>query len=579
MKKNKLDPEMIRRLLCTLVFSLGLVSGVNAKDIVHDAEYYVLKAQHGDRWATEDKDLDKRIAALKAKHGRSPNIIHIMWDDSPVGELGIPHLQKNRGFETPNINRFAAEGQYHTRMYTEPSCTPSRAAFMTGRNAVRSGMYNVSFPLEYGGMSEKEVTLGEVMSEAGYATAFYGKGHLGDIEESYMTNMGFDEAFWAPYNQVPSMYVPRGQLGPLFPTSIMPELYPEDPYDIDKGWRPKGYVWMLEGTKDGPVREWGTPPNEADYYKIEEEAQKRTINFIRKSVKADKPFFITYQPVVGSFLGNQPGDKHQTVSAGITQEFFVRLDAWIPVLLKELRDQGVEENTLVILMADNGPMTHHGPAGMVETLYRGGKGDSWEGALRVPFLVRWPSVIEPNQIVGDIIHITDLYTTFARLAGAKKHIPTNRIVDGVDQTSLLLNGDGKSRRDSVFVYTGDILAATVKGRFKRRWVGELPGLSGAAFFDLYNDPREVNPKMLPGFTTKPMFDIMVARHNLWKRKYPDSHHVKGMPLTGLENPREDVRKASLPRVNAKDLPFDPKEFLDFDLPYDASMENWGASEN
>ncbi len=548
-----------------------------AKDIVHDAEYYVLKAQHGDKWAAEDKELDKKLAALRKKHGRPPNIIHIMWDDTAVGELGIPQIQKNRGFTTPNINQFVAEGQYFSRMYTEPSCTPSRSAFMTGRNAVRTGMYNVSFPIEYGGMSEKEVTLGEVMSEAGYATAFYGKGHLGDIEESYMTNMGFDEALWAPYNQVPSMYVARGDLGPLFPTSIMPELYPDDPYDIDKGWRPRGYVWFLEGTKGGPVREWGTPPNEADYYKFEEEAQKRVINFVRKSVKADKPFFISYQPIALSFMGLPPGDKNRTVSAGPIQEFFARLDIWIPKLLQELKDQGVEENTLVILMADNGPMTHNGPPGMVETLYRGGKGDAWEGAVRVAFLARWPSVIEPNQVVGDIVHITDLYTTFANLAGAKKYIPTDRIVDGVDQTALFLNGDTHSRRDSVFIYTGDILAATVKGRFKRRWVGELPGLSGAAFYDLYNDPREVQPKMLPGFTTKPMFDLMVARHMLWKKKYPDTHHVRGLPLTGLENPRPEVIKTSRPRINAKDVPFDPEEFLDFEIPYDASMENWGAS--
>lgn len=213
-------------------------------------------------------------------------------------------------------------------------------------------------------------------------------------------------------------------------------------------------------------------------------------------------------------MGTQPGQKKETVSAGPTQEFFVQLDVWIPKLLQTLKDQGVEENTLVILMADNGPMTHHGPPGMVETLYRGGKGDAWEGALRVPFLVRWPSVIEPHQVVGDIIHVTDLFTTFANLAGAKGNIPTDRIIDGIDQSSLLFNGDTYSRRDFVFVYTGNVLAATVKGRFKRRWVGELPGLSGAAFYDLYNDPREVMPKMLPGFTTKPMFDLMVSRHNL-----------------------------------------------------------------
>ena len=576
---------MKRLYTTTLAIAMGISLGCSqseeaiAKDIVHDAEYYIVKAQHGDEWAKEDKELDKKIAALKKKHGRSPNIIHIMWDDTAVGEIGVPQNQMNRGFQTPNINKFAAQGQYYSRMYTEPSCTPSRAAFMTGRHAIRNGMYTVSFPLEYGGMSEKEVTIGEVMSSAGYATAFYGKGHLGDIEESYMTNMGFDEALWAPYNQVPSMYVARGQLGPMFPTSVLPELYPDDPYDLDKGWRPDGYVWFLEGTKGGAVREWGTPPNEDDYYAFEAEAQKRVLNFIRKSAKADKPFFISYQPIAAHFLGTKPGDPKLTTSASILHEFFARFDLWLPKLLQELKDQGVEENTLVVLMADNGPMTHHGPPGMVETLYRGGKGDAWEGAVRVPFLARWPSVIEPNQIVGDIVHITDLYTTFANLAGAKKHIPTDRIIDGIDQTALLLNGDTHSRRDAVHIYTGDVLGATVKGRFKRRWLGGLPGLSGAEFYDLYNDPREVHPAMLPGFTTKPMFDHMYARHMIWKKKYPDTKHVRGMPLTGLENPRPAVIKASLPRINKKDLPFDPHEVINFEMPYDASMEKWGSGEH
>ena len=552
------------------------VTAVHAKDIIHDSEYYILKAQHGDKWAEEDQAIQEKIAALKKKHGRPPNIIHIMWDDTAVGEIGIPQIQKPRGFATPNMNQFAAEGQYYSRMYTEPSCTPTRAAFQTGRHAVRSGMYTVSFPYEYGGMSEDETTIAEVLSEAGYATAFYGKGHLGDIEQSYMTNMGYDEAFWAPYNQVPSLYVARGDLGPMFPTSVMPELYPDDPYDMDKGWRPSGYVWVLEGTKGGKIKEWGTPPNEDDYYAFDAESQRRTIEFIKKSVKAEKPFFISYQPVGASFLGTKPGDPKLTVSASMLHEFFAAFDAWLPTLMQTLKDEGVEENTLVILMADNGPMTHHGPPGMVETLYRGGKGDAWEGAVRVPFFVRWPGVIEPNQIVGDIIHVTDLFTTFANLAGATKHIPRDRIIDGIDQTSLLFNGDTHSRRDYVYIYTGDILAAQVKGRFKRRWVGELPGLSGAAFYDLYNDPREVQPQMLPGFTTKTMFDIMRVRHDLWTMKFPHTKHARGMPLGGIEDARPAVKEANKPRVDAKDLPFDPKEFLEYGLPYDPAMEAWGS---
>ncbi|RKZ45613.1 MAG: sulfatase, partial [Gammaproteobacteria bacterium] len=558
--------------------ALGILAGapLMATDIIHDAEYYILKAQHGKTWAEQDQEIDAKLKALREKHGAPPNIVHIMWDDTAVGEIGIPQIQATRGFKTPNMNQFAAEGQYFARMYTEPSCTPTRAAFQTGRHAVRSGMYTVSFPYEYGGMSENETTIAEVLSEVGYATAFYGKGHLGDIEESYMTNMGYDEALWSPYNQVPSMYVPRGDLGPMFPTSVMPELYPNDPYDMDPGWRPTGYVWALEGTKNGPVREWGTPPNEDDYYAIEAECQKRTIDFIRKSVKADKPFFISYQPVAAHFLGPKPGLERLSVSAGMLQDFLVEFDKWIPVLLQELKDQGVEENTLVILMADNGPMTHHGPDGMVETLYRGGKGDFTEGAVRAACLARWPSVIAPNQVIGDIIHVTDLFTTFAHLGGATQHIPTDRIIDGIDQTSLFLNGDTYSRRDYVHIYTGDILAAEVKGRFKRHWVGELPGLSGASFYDLYNDPREVMGKMLPGFTTKTMFDVMKARHELWIRKYPNTKHPRGMPLQGLENPRPAVEKASEFRIDPKDLPFDPMEFLEYELPYDRTMEHWGA---
>ena len=151
---------MLKKLFYYL-FVVGLLfTTITAQDkIVHDAEYYILKAQHGDKWAEEDVEIQKRLDALEKKHGRKPNIIHIMWDDTAVGEIGVAQNQANRGFKTPNMNKFAAEGQYYSRMYTEPSCTPTRAAFQTGRHAVRSGMYTVSFPYEYGGMSEKETTL------------------------------------------------------------------------------------------------------------------------------------------------------------------------------------------------------------------------------------------------------------------------------------------------------------------------------------------------------------------------------------------------------------------------------------
>ena len=224
--------------------------GQNRPRLIHDAEHYLLEAQHGEKWATEDAAIDRKLAELEKKHGRRPNLIHIMWDDTPLGEVGIPEIQKLRGFETPNMNRMAKEGINFMRMCTEPSCTPTRAAFMTGRYAIRSGMHTVSFPIENSGIDADEVTLAEVMSKAGYATAFYGKWHLGDTEPSYCHNVGFDEAFFTPYNQVPSMWVREMESANVI-TGLFPEMYGKDIYDIDNSWQPRASVWVLEGTKGG----------------------------------------------------------------------------------------------------------------------------------------------------------------------------------------------------------------------------------------------------------------------------------------------------------------------------------------
>jgi arylsulfatase A-like enzyme len=570
---------MIQKLKLTVV---GAVMGAfcmpflsEAAEIIHDAEYYVLEAQHGEKWAVEDAELDAKLAALEEKHGTKPNIIHIMWDDTGVGEVGIPQIQRMRGWETPNINQFGAEGIFFTRMYTEPSCTPSRAACMTGRLAVRNGMYNVGFPYEYGGLAEDEVTMGEVMSEAGYATAFYGKSHLGDVESSYLNKQGFDEALWTPYNQVPSLFIPElEKAGVIVPTTLRPELFPKDPYDIDKGWRPKGFVWALEGERDGPVREWGEPPNLGDYIALDGECEKRASAFMRKSLEAEKPFYIAYWPQITPFAGFP--DDNVTVSGGLLQEGIARLDVYIGKLMGELKELGIEDNTLVILMADNGPMTHNGPPGMVETLYRGGKGDFLEGGVRVPAFARWPGVIPEGQIVGDIIHETDLFSTFARLGGATEHVPTDRIIDGVDQTALFLNGDAHSRRDYVFIYTGDELAATVKGRFKRDWRNALPGLSGPEFYDLYNDPREESGMLIPMFAAKPMFSIMKTRHLMWKAAYPDKSQNRDFPLTNIENARPETIEASKPRIDPAKVPFDPREAIMQVPEWDNLDRGWGV---
>lgn len=553
-------------------------SNTTATGIIHDAEYYILEAQHKEKWLLEDSELDAKLQDLEEQYGTKPNIIHIMWDDTAVGEVGIPHIQKMRGWETPNINQFAADGIFFTRMYTEPSCTPSRAATMTGRHAVRNGMYNVGFPYEYGGLAAEEVTIAEVLSDGGYATFFGGKSHLGDIESSYLTNQGFDEALWSPYNQVASIYTPEAEMaGAIRPGSMYPnQTIPEDVYDIDKGWRPTGFVWALEGNKSGPVREFGKAPNVSDYMEVDPECQRRLSRFMKKNVEAKKPFFAAYWPQLTPFSGFP---EKITVSAGLMQEGLARFDRYIGQLTDELKELGIENNTLVVLMADNGPMVHNGPPGMAETLFRGGKGDFQEGGVRVPAFARWPGVIEKNQIVGDIIHQTDLFTTFAHIGGAKQHIPTDRIIDGVDQTALLLKGDSYSRRDYVFIYTGDILAATVKGRYKRDWRNAQPGLSGAEFYDLYNDPREVQPFMIPLFPVKSMFSIMKVRHLAWKKAFPDKSQARDFPFKGIENARPETVRASKPRIDADMLPFDPREAI-LQVPEWENLETgWGFTSN
>ena len=142
----------------------------------------------------------------------------------------------------------------------------------------------------------------------------------------------------------------------------------------------------------------------------------------------------------------------------------------------------------------------------------------------------------------------------------------------------MLEGDTQSRRDYVFVYTGNQLAATVKGRFKRRWEGEKPGLSGAMFYDLYNDPREVQPKMLPGFPAKGMFNIMKVRHFLWKERYPDRGQNRDFPFREIENPRKEVLEASQPRIPKEKLPFDPRAFIRKLPEWENVDRYWGAGE-
>ena len=462
---------MKQLLICPLLSALLLGSFAWAEEpskIVHDAEYYVLEAQNGEKWAAEDGDLNQKLAELEKKHGARPNIVHIMWDDTAYGDVGIPAIQKNRGLETPNLNQMAREGILFTRMYTEVGCTPSRAACMTGRHPIRNAMYNIGMLREMHGLRASETTLAEVVGNAGYATAFHGKWHLGDIEESYAHNQGFDEAFFTGYNQILSLWTRNAEQANAT-MGLFEDMLPEDPYKLDDTFITKGWAMVVEGTKGGATRQWEDNSYET-YLKIDAEAQRRTLDFIERKAKAGKPFYVANWPMMSSFL---PSEKKVSASRSLLQDGLQNnMDPFVGKVMTKLQELGIAENTLLVCMADNGPMSHNPPpgCGFAETMFRGGKGDFLEGGVRVPAQAWWPGVIDEGQIVGDIIHEADLFTTFARLAGATNGIPGDRVIDGIDQTALLLNGDTHSRRDYVFI------------------VALIPGQSSVQLHQMNKDP-------------------------------------------------------------------------------------------
>jgi arylsulfatase A-like enzyme len=178
---------------------------------------------------------------------------------------------------------------------------------------------------------------------------------------------------------------------------------------------------------------------------------------------------------------------------------------------------------------------------MTETIFTGGKGDHTEGGVRVPAFAWWPGTIKANSLVGDIVHVTDLYTTFARIGNATEYIPTDRVIDGIDQTSLLLNGDTYSRRDFVHIYTGLQLKATVKGQYKQDWTRTIPGMVSDSYFDLQNDIREKEGLEVPLLHFNAAFVRMKERHLHLKDKYPDKPQAKGPALTGISNARPETK--------------------------------------
>jgi arylsulfatase len=542
--------KAIGKIIGSVVILCG--SAVTAGDnIIHDADYYVLEAQHKEAWLATDKTVDAKLAAFREKNGgKSPNIVYILIDDIGFGDLGIPELNAVRGYKTPAINKFSDEGMRFVRMYTEPSCTPTRVAFMTGRQPYRNGMAETAVDIAGFGLAAKEVTLAEVLSDAGYNTVHIGKWHMGDIEESWPINQGFDYAAFPIHQQ--------GQLTIFHDDAADEEVsigIGENNYDSkftkDRWFRPdaSAMVTGLEGKKGEKPREVHMEPGERwtqkKYDEMNLRYQEQAMEHLRGLAQKDEPFFLQYWPLIPLVGPRTTLTQYTTPNGGNYVEHMKLLDDWIGQILDEMDTLGLTENTLVVIMGDNGHFTKYSPqSGYSAMVYRGGKGDATEGGVRVDAFARWPGMIEADSIVGDMVHVTDLFTTIARLCGAKDQIPTDRIIDGVDQSGLMLEGETFGRRDTVYIYQMNKMAAVVKEQYKLNVPAPGENTITSKFYDLYRDTREELPVSTEiGAWGGAEFVRVIKRHMMRKQKFPDEPAARGIPYDGIENLRPETEAA------------------------------------
>lgn len=519
--------------------------------LVHDTETVILQSQHAEKWAADDKVVDAKLDAFRKKNGgKSLNILYILVDDIGFGDIGIPELNAIRGYSTPNINQFAREGMRFARAYTEPSCTPTRVAFITGRQPHRNGMGDTAVDISGFGLAEKEVTIAEVLSESGYNTAHIGKWHMGDIQESWPTYQGFDYAAF-PIHQQGQLAIFNDDAADEEITMGIGKNNYDDRFTMDNWFRPDAshMVTALEAERGGPVREVYMQPgerwNQEKYNEMNQRYQRQTLEQLRKLSKKDEPFFLQYWPLVPISTTRTTVDQFTTPNGGTFVESMQELDGWIGEILNEVDTLGLAENTLVVIMGDNGHFTKYSPdSGFTPMIFRGGKADTSEGGVRVDALARWPEMIEGDAIVSDIFHVADLFTTIARFAGATDKIPTDRVIDGVDQAALMLEGETYGRRDHVFIYAGNYLKAVVKEQYKMNVpaAGENPIV--AKFYDLFRDTREEWPVSTEiGAWGGAEFARIIQRHKMRKQKYPDEGPAYGRPYEGIENLRPETEAA------------------------------------
>lgn len=391
---------------------------------------------------------------------KRPNVVIMIADNLGFGDVSAYNIGTRGGMRTPNIDKLAADGLQMTQFLVEATCTASRAALMTGRYSIRTGLSWFA-DAEPNRLQAEEYTLGELFGDAGYTTAYVGKWHLGRSVQSQPQNQGFDE--W--------------RVG--FFSSSDPVLYPDTmaefgaPSELQDAAR----SWIVEA--DGPGASSRLNQYDFEYrMQIEADIASASSEIISRLSGKDDPFFMVigwtrphYPNTVGSDFAGKSG-------VGQYSDSVVELDYRVGEVLNALRESGIEDDTIVVFASDNGPTTSTGSPSELYAgdtgPFRGELGDPYEGSLRTPAIIRWPGKVEA-KMSNQMIAIHDFLPTFASMLG--RELPTDRPIDGIDQSDFLLANAAKSSREHLLTFLGDRLIA-VRWRQWRMYPVEFSHATG-----------------------------------------------------------------------------------------------------
>jgi arylsulfatase len=460
--------------------------------------------------------------------GKPPNVVLMLSDNLGFGEIGVYGGGALRGAPTPRLDRLASEGLRFTNFNVEVECTPSRSALLTGRMPVRSGTWRAATPGIPGGLAPWEVTLAETLSDAGYDTAIFGKWHLGDTPGRYPTDQGFDRWWGFPFST--NVASNTTQVG-------------FDPAKAD-------VPYLLEGVRGEPVHPV-EPYTLANRPLIDARIAEKSVAFVREHAGGERPFFL----FVSWSLVHHPYLPHPDFAGrsgnGDFSDVMVEHDHRVGQILDSLDEAGIADDTLVIYASENGPDSAHYPVVSNSGPYRGYLGSAYEGSIRTPALVRWPGKVAPGRSTNEIVALVDVFPTLAKLAGAA--VPSDRVIDGVDQSALLLGETDRSARESVLFFSGRTLLAVKWRRFKVFFTGDDPSprnrswrrLWAPAMYNVEQDPRE---------------EVEIAMNNLWLLQpvgraiyeFLFSVDQEGLILPGGDEPEEAT----------VEIPFQSQEEID-----------------